>query len=73
MLSMPFTTVLNLFLLFLFLVFWLLAFFIIYHLTRFGIGVFPKRLGALFLGGAVVLSSAAFLTYSAIDLNLLLA
>jgi hypothetical protein len=66
---MPFATILNLFLIFLFVVFWLMAFFILYHLTRFGVGVFPKRLAALFLGGAVVLSSAVFLSYSAANIS----
>ena len=69
---MDFPVIANLFLIFLFLVFWLFAFFILYHLTRFGVGVFPKRLAALFLTGAVVLSSIVFLTYSSVDLNKLL-
>lgn len=69
---MQFPAIINLFLLFIFLLFWLLSFFILYHLTRFGIGVFPKRLAALFLVGAVVLSSVVFLAYSGLDLSQLL-
>lgn len=68
---MDFSFIFKLFLLFVFFVFWLFSFFILYHLTRFGIGVFPKRLGALFLGGAVLLSSAVFLSYASLDLNAL--
>jgi hypothetical protein len=69
---MDFPLIVNLALLCLFGLFWLFAFFIIYHLARFGVGTLPKRLGALFLGGAVVLSSAAFLSYASLDLGALL-
>jgi hypothetical protein len=70
--SMDFPLVLNLFLLFLIGLFWLLSFFILYHLVRFGVGTFPKRLGLLFLGGAVILSSIVFLSYASLDLTTLL-
>jgi hypothetical protein len=62
----------NLFVLLLFLAFWITTFFILYHLTRFGVGVFPKRLSALFLAGAALLSVAAFFSYAALDLSTLL-
>lgn len=69
---MDFPFIVNLFLLCLFGLFWLMSFFILYHLARFGVGTFPKRLSALFLGGAAILSSVAFLSYVSLDLNALL-
>lgn len=51
-----------------FFAFWILAFFIFYHLTRFGVGILPKRLSALFLVGAVILFSTSVLFYSTLNL-----
>lgn len=70
---MDFPFIVTLALLFFAGLFWLLAFFILYHLTRFGVGTFPKRLAALFLGGAVILSCVVFLSYASLDLDKLLA
>lgn len=56
---------------FAFLVFWLVAFVILYHLTRFGIGVLSKRLSVLFLFGSLVLSSIALVFYLKVDISVL--
>ncbi len=37
-------------------VFWMMAFFVLYHLIRFGVSVYPKRLALIFLLGSVVIS-----------------
>ncbi|MDO8589831.1 MAG: hypothetical protein Q7R69_00980 [bacterium] len=57
---------------FVFLVYWGATFIILYHLTRFGIGVQPKRFAAVFLFGSVVLSGAAIVLFVSIDINALL-
>ncbi len=49
--------------------FWLVTFFIFYHLTRFGIGLLPKRVVALFIIGAVILFSLSLIGYATLDLN----
>ncbi len=54
---------------FLFLAFWTAAFVIFYHLTRFGVGVVPKRLSAIFLIGSVFLFAAAVVLYQQVDLT----
>lgn len=69
---MNYTLALNAVLGTIFVVFWLCAFFILYHLTRFGAGIFPKRLALLFLIGAVLLSSSAVIFYLSLDINSLL-
>lgn len=54
-----------------FALFWLFSFFILYHLTRFGIGILPKRVAALFLVGAVILFSACLILFVSTDLRTL--
>mgnify|MGYP003394244684 FL=1 len=51
------------------LVYWGVAFTILYHLTRFGVGVQPKRLAAIFLLGSVVLSAVVLILFSTIDIG----
>ena len=55
-----------------FLIYWGAAFIILYHLTRFGIGVQPKKFAAIFLFGSVVLSCAAIILFMNIDINSLI-
>ena len=55
-----------------FLVYWGVAFIILYHLTRFGIGVQPKKFAAIFLFGSVVLSGTAIILFMNLDTNLLI-
>lgn len=52
-----------------FLFFWGLSFVILYHLTRFGIGVQPKRFAIIFLLGAVIISGVALILFTNIDLT----
>lgn len=53
------------------LAFWAASFIILYHLSRFGVGVQPKRFAAVFLFGALVISSVAVASFSQIDLSTL--
>lgn len=53
----------------LFFAYWIFVFVILYHLTRFGIGVQPKRFAAIFLLGSVVVSGAAIILFMNIDIN----
>ncbi len=62
----------NLVVVFLFLVFWTVSFVVLYHLTRFGVGVVPKRFAALFLTGSVLLSCLCIALYQKVDLNALI-
>jgi len=55
-----------------FLFYWGVAFIILYHFTRFGIGVQPKRLAVVFLLGSVILSGVALVLFTKIDLTTLL-
>jgi len=52
-----------------FLVYWVNAFFIIYHLTRFGIGSQPKIMALIFFLGSAVLFTAVLVAYTQIDLS----
>jgi len=54
------------------LIYWGVAFTILYHLTRFGIGVQPKRLSAIFLLGSVILSATAVIFFMKVDINSLI-
>ena len=53
----------------LFLVYWIGTFVILYHLTRFGVGVQPKKFAAIFLFGSVTLSVAVVIIFTKIDLT----
>lgn len=55
-----------------FLVYWGMVFVILYHLTRFGIGVQPKRFAALFLFGSLALSGVVVISSMNVDINALL-
>ncbi|MDO8471053.1 MAG: hypothetical protein Q7S49_00375 [bacterium] len=55
-----------------FLIYWGVAFVILYHLTRFGIGVQPKKFAAAFLLGSVVLSGTAIILFMNLDVKPLL-
>jgi len=56
----------------LFLIYWGVNFVILYHLTRFGIGVQPKRFAAIFLFGSLALSVVAIILFMNVDINLLI-
>lgn len=68
---MAFGIVLNIFLVFLFIVYWIVVFLILYHLSRFGVGVQPKKFAAIFLFGTVVLFSFALAFYVNFDVRTL--
>jgi len=55
-----------------FLIYWGAAFIILYHLTRFGIGVQPKKFAAVFFFGSVVLSGTAIILFMNLDIEPLL-
>jgi len=52
-----------------FCVYWLNAFFIIYHLTRFGIGTYPKLIALVFFAGSVALFAAVLITFGRMDVT----
>ena len=64
--------IINLVLVLFLLFYWMATFLLLYHLTRFGIGVQPKRFSALFLFGSLVLSFAVIFFYNLVDFNLFL-
>lgn len=49
--------------------YWMTVFVILYHLTRFGIGVQPKRFAAIFLFGSVLLFCISIVSYTQLDLE----
>lgn len=51
-------------------IYWGFTFTILYHLTRFGIGVQPKRFAAIFLLGSVILSSVALILFTSVDIKI---
>ena len=69
---LPLELIFNTFVGGIFLLYWVVVFITLYHLTRFGIGVQPKRFAAIFLLGAVVLFCASIFAYVNVDINLLL-
>ena len=54
---------------FIFLIYWGITFVILYHFSRFGIGVQPKKLAAIFLFGSVILSVIAIILFMRIDID----
>ena len=55
-----------------FLAFCLMSFVILYHFTRFGIGVVPKKFAGLFLLGGVLLFGTSLVLYHSLDLQTLI-
>lgn len=55
-----------------FFTYWIIVFVILYHLTRFGIGVVPKRLAAVFLFGSVALFGISIALFMNIDIKALI-
>ncbi|OGE80648.1 MAG: hypothetical protein A2660_00995 [Candidatus Doudnabacteria bacterium RIFCSPHIGHO2_01_FULL_45_18] len=53
-------------------VYWAVAFIILYHLTRFGVGVQPKRFAAIFMLGSIILFTVTIILFMKIDINLLI-
>ena len=68
----PLAIIFNTLAIIVFLVYWGATFIILYHLTRFGIGVQPKKFAAAFLFGSVVLSGTAIILFMNLDLNSLI-
>ncbi|OHB10805.1 MAG: hypothetical protein A3G05_01585 [Candidatus Zambryskibacteria bacterium RIFCSPLOWO2_12_FULL_45_14] len=64
---LPLELIFNILITAVFVVYWVTVFVILYHLTRFGIGVQPKRFAAIFLLGAVILFFASIVTYVNMD------
>ncbi|MEO8637769.1 MAG: hypothetical protein ABI430_02620 [Candidatus Taylorbacteria bacterium] len=54
---------------FILLIYWGFAFTIIYHLTRFGIGVQPKRISAVYFLGTVMLFIFAALLSTTVNVS----
>lgn len=67
-----FAGIINLAILAVFLAFWSAAFAVFYHLTRFGVGILPKRLSALFLIGAMLIFAISIVLYQKVDLTTIL-
>lgn len=62
------SVILNVSMVVLSLIFWSVAFIILYHLTRFGVGIQPKRFAAVFLFGAVALFGISLVLFARLDL-----
>ena len=56
----------------LFAVYWGMVFIILYHLTRFGVGVQPKKFAAAFFLGSVALFCTSLIFYLKLDFAFLL-
>ena len=52
-----------------FLLYWGVAFIILYHLTRFGVGVQPKRFAIIFLFGSLILSGITIVLFTKVDIS----
>ena len=66
---LPLEIIVNMLIAGIFFAYWGVVFIILYHLTRFGIGVQPKRFAAVFLLGSVILSGVAIISFMNIDIN----
>ena len=55
-----------------FLIYWIYVFFIIYHLTRFGIGQKPKVIAFIFFMGSAFLFMQLIYSFNQIDLRVIL-
>ncbi|MEX2013823.1 MAG: hypothetical protein WD896_00515 [Parcubacteria group bacterium] len=55
-----------------FLIYWVAAFIVLYHLTRFGIGVQPKRLAAIFLFGSLIFSALSIVLFMNVNITSLI-
>jgi hypothetical protein len=64
-----FESVANIIIVIIFLGFWLVSFVILYHLSRFGVGVLPKKLSALFLVGALALFGWSIVAFTGLNLG----
>lgn len=69
---LPVQTIISLIILVASLVFWLTTFVILYHLTRFGIGVLPKKVAVVFLVGGVIIFSTSVVLYTETDFTIFL-
>jgi hypothetical protein len=61
---LPISNLTNFAVVVIFLIYWLVAFTILYHLTRFGVGVVPKKLSFLFLLGSLALFTVSLIAYT---------
>lgn len=69
---LPLEIIFNVLVALIFLAYWGVAFIILYHLARFGIGVQPKKLAAIFLFGSIILSGTVLISFTTIDINQLI-
>jgi len=47
--------------------YWIGAFFIVYHLTKYGITPWPKKIATVFLAGALMLSILNFMLFTQVN------
>jgi hypothetical protein len=69
---LPLEAALNILVILFFFIFWGVVFIVLYHLSRFGIGVKPKQLAAVFFLGSMVLFSISAIIYINIDIGSIL-
>ena len=48
-------------------IYWLGAFFIVFHLVKYGITSWPKKIAGVFLAGSIVLSIINFMLFTQAD------
>lgn len=65
----PINTIFNILAGVILLIYWGTAFVILYHFSRFGIGVQPKKFAIIFLFGSVILSAAAVILFMRIEIS----
>ncbi len=62
----------NAFALLIYLLYWGAGFITFYHLTRFGVGIQPKRLAAVFFIGSITLFLISIMVFARTDLESLI-
>ena len=50
-------------------IYWVMAYFLIYHLTRFGVGAEPKMISFVFLLGSILLTIISIAVYNQLTLT----
>jgi hypothetical protein len=48
-------------------IYWIGGFFVVYHLIKYGITSWPKKIAGVFLAGSIVLSLLSFMLFTQID------
>ena len=70
--ALPLAIIPNILVIGLFAVYWGMVFLILYHLTRFGVGVQPKKFAAAFFIGSIALFCTSLIFYLKLDFALLI-